>query len=99
MWRYVILQWYTATRLQVPPLCYNSGHSSYSLIQTGGTSTTLPWLHDLHTVLWWLSFLLMHSLSFLTRLSDLDTSMHNILLISMPVLSDKNHQKAEIPSA
>jgi hypothetical protein len=59
MWRYVILQWYTATRLLVPPLCYNSGHSSYSLIQTGGTSTTLPWLHDLHTVLWWLSFLLM----------------------------------------
>ena len=26
-------------------------------------------------------------------------SMHNILLISMPVLSDKNHQKAEISSA
>src|SRR5882762_5684581 len=46
-----------------------------------------------------------HSLSFLTRLSDLDIyiyiyiSMHNILLISRPVLSDKNHQKAEIPSA
>jgi len=27
----------------------------------------------------------------LIRLSDLDLSMHNILLISMPVLSDKNH--------
>ena len=46
--------------LQEPPWNYNSGHSSYMLIQTGGTSTTLPWLYGLHTILRQSFFLLMH---------------------------------------